>query len=166
MTFLRGKGVWGQNFLSICLYICPIVRPSCDHLLNHRKNFNQTSDVSDGRFGIIVSIPDHCLPFYFVKNRLVAICLSRVVRVCEWNIIFPSVHLSVCPSVHPSRYLILNHWAEFNQTCYMSAPMVIKGVWEQHYFFACLSVCSFITLSPAKSLGGISPNLLHNFPAW
>ena len=22
-------------------------------------------DVSDGRFGIIVSIPDHCLPFYF-----------------------------------------------------------------------------------------------------
>ena len=24
-------------------------------------------DVSDGRYGIIVSIPDHCLPFYFVE---------------------------------------------------------------------------------------------------
>ena len=23
-------------------------------------------DVSDGRCGIIVSVPDHCLPFYFV----------------------------------------------------------------------------------------------------
>ena len=25
-------------------------------------------DVSDGRCGIIVSVPDHCLPFYFEKN--------------------------------------------------------------------------------------------------
>ena len=29
------------------------------------------SDVSDGMFGIIVSIPDHCLPFYFVILLLV-----------------------------------------------------------------------------------------------
>ena len=26
-------------------------------------------DVSDGRCGIIVSIPDHCLPFYFLYIR-------------------------------------------------------------------------------------------------
>ena len=26
-------------------------------------------DVSDGRCGIIVSIPDHCLPFYFRPAR-------------------------------------------------------------------------------------------------
>ena len=28
-------------------------------------------DVSDGRCGIIVSIPDHCLPFYFVLSLFV-----------------------------------------------------------------------------------------------
>ena len=27
-------------------------------------------DVSDGRYGIIVSIPDHCLSFYFVLKIL------------------------------------------------------------------------------------------------
>ena len=27
-------------------------------------------DVSDGRCGIIVSIPDHCLPFYFLYRRI------------------------------------------------------------------------------------------------
>ena len=26
-------------------------------------------DVSGGRCGIIVSIPDHCLPFYFVTSQ-------------------------------------------------------------------------------------------------
>ena len=26
-------------------------------------------DVSDGRYGIIVPIPDHCLPFYFALRR-------------------------------------------------------------------------------------------------
>ena len=37
---------------------------------------------------------------------------------CESNIIFSSV----CPSVHPSRYLLLNHWTEFNKSCYISSP--------------------------------------------
>ena len=27
-------------------------------------------DVSDGRCGIIVSIPDHCIPFYFESPKI------------------------------------------------------------------------------------------------
>ena len=53
-----------------------------------------------------------------------------MVRVCKSNIISvrpASVHLS------PSHYLPLNHWAEFNQTCYMTSPHD-KGVREQYYF--------------------------------
>ena len=43
--------------------------------------------------------------------------------------------LSICLS----QYLLLNHWAEFNQTCYITSPHG-KGVWEQHFFFPiCLS---------------------------
>ena len=49
-----------------------------------------------------------------------------MVRVCESNIIFPFVRLSICPSL----YLLLIHWAEFNQTCYMTSPHG-KGVGEQ-----------------------------------
>ena len=43
---------------------------------------------------------------------------------------FPCVRPSVCPSICPSWYLLLNHWAEFNQTCYMISPYG-KGVREQ-----------------------------------
>ena len=39
----------------------------------------------------------------FFKKKVVGILLSR-------------------PSVHPSRYLVLNHWAEFYQTCYITSP--------------------------------------------
>ena len=38
-------------------------------------------DVSDGRCGIIVSVPDHCLPFYFGTFdiiRWVLLCLRYV----------------------------------------------------------------------------------------
>ena len=35
-------------------------------------------------------------------------------------------------SIRPSRNLLLNHRAEFNQTCYMTSPHG-KGVQEQHY---------------------------------
>ena len=37
------------------------------------------------------------------------------------------------PSVCPSRYLLLNHQVEFNQTCYMTSHG--KGVREQYYLF-------------------------------
>ena len=37
-------------------------------------------DVSDGRCGIIVSIPDHCLPFYFYTSSESKIKLSNFFR--------------------------------------------------------------------------------------
>ena len=49
-----------------------------------------------------------------------------------------SIHLLL--SVLPSCYFLLNHWAEFNQTCYKTSPYG-NGVWEQHYF-----VCLFVHL--------------------
>ena len=43
-------------------------------------------------------------------------------------------------SICPSRYLLLNHWAEFNQTCYITSPRG-KGVQEQLYFSVHLPIC-------------------------
>ena len=85
-----------------------------------------------------------------------------MVRVCESNIIFLCVRRT---SICPSRYLLLNHWAEFNQTCYITFPHG-KGVREQHYFSVRPSnVHLSVALSPPKPLGGIQPNLLHHFPS-
>ena len=36
-------------------------------------------------------------------------------------------------SICLSRYLLLNHWAEFNQICYITSPHG-TGMREQHYF--------------------------------
>ena len=44
-----------------------------------------------------------------------------MVRVCESNIIFPCHRRA---SICPSRYFLLNHWPEFNLSCYMTSPMV------------------------------------------
>ena len=46
------------------------------------------------------------------------------------NNIFPCVHR---PSICPSRYLLLNHWAKFNQTSTSLSPHG-RGVRDQHYF--------------------------------
>ena len=60
-----------------------------------------------------------------------------MVRVCESNIIFPCISSSERPAyVHlPVKlsHLLLNHWAEFNQTLYITSSHC-KGVREQHYF--------------------------------
>ena len=70
-------------------------------------------------------------------------------QLCKSNIIFC---VCVCPcvchhSICPSCYCLLNHWAEFNQTCYITSPHG-KGVWEQHYFSVHPSYhASFIHLS-------------------
>ena len=32
------------------------------------------------------------------------------------------------PSVRPSRYLLLKHWEEFNQTCYKKGKRKVQGV--------------------------------------
>ena len=56
---------------------------------------------------------------------------SLMVRVCESNILFSYVH---CPSICLCCYLLLNHWADFNQTCCMTS-LHGKGVQKQ----VCLS---------------------------
>ena len=71
---------------------------------------------------------------------------------------------NVRPSVCPSRYLLLNHWVEFYQTCCFTSPNG-KGVREQHYFSVHPSVCLSsvhlsVTLSPLKPLDGIQSKLL------
>ena len=51
-----------------------------------------------------------------------------MVRVWESNIIFPFFR--------PSRYLLLNRWAKFKQTCYMASPHG-KGC-ESNIIFPCV----------------------------
>ena len=87
--------------------------------------------------------------------------LLLLIRVCESNIIFLFVHL---PSNCLSHYLLLNHWAEFNQSCLITSPHD-KGVREQHYFSLHRSKCLWsahlcIMLFP-RPLGGIQPNCPH-----
>ena len=70
------------------------------------------------------------------------------------------------PSVCRWRYLLLNLWVEFYQTCYITSPHG-KGVQEQHYFSVCpSSIHLSVRLSPPKPLGEIQPNFLHHFPSW
>ena len=61
-----------------------------------------------------------------------------MVRVCESNILFlrvrPCVHLSVT-SISVTR--LLNHWADFNQTCFITSSHA-KGMRGQNYFFPCV----------------------------
>ena len=80
-----------------------------------------------------------------------------MVGVCESNIIFPCVHRrAICLSC----YLLLNHSAEVNQTCYITSPHG-KGVQEQHFFSVYpLSVYLSVMLSPPTTTGLIQPNLL------
>ena len=79
---------------------------------------------------------NHCAEF----NQLISL-LRLMVRVCESNIIFrASILLCIPrPSICLSCYLLLNHWAKFNQTCYITSSHG-KGVRKQHYFSVCLSV--------------------------
>ena len=89
-----------------------------------------------------------------------------MVKLCKSTYFHASVCLCVhCPSICLSRYFLLNNWAEFNQTCYITFPHG-KGVREQHYFSVRPSnVHLSVALSPPKPLGGIQPNLLHHFPS-
>ena len=54
----------------------------------------------------------------------------------ESNIIFPCVRR---PSICSSRYLLLNHWAECNQTCYITSPHG-WGV-RDNIIFPCVRSC-------------------------
>ena len=57
---------------------------------------------------------------------------------CAKATFFPCVS---CPYMCPSRYLLLNHWAEFNQTCYITSPNG-KGC-DSNIIFPCVrpSIC-------------------------
>ena len=68
-----------------------------------------------------------------------SIKLALMVGVSESNIFL----CVCCPSICPSRYLLLNHWAEINQTCYITSSHS-KIVREQHYYYSCIcrsSIC-------------------------
>ena len=43
-------------------------------------------DVSDGRCGIIVSIPDHCVPFYFVNTFYI---LNKYIFISNTYVLLP-----------------------------------------------------------------------------
>ena len=79
-----------------------------------------------------------------------------MVRVCESNIIFfrPSARR---PSICPSRCLLLNHWAEFDQTCYMISHHG-KGVREQ----ANPSIMLLPTLAKSVRICEGAPSTAHS----
>ena len=61
--------------------------------------------------------------------------------------------LSICSS----RYLLLNHWAEFNKTCYMTSPHG-KGVGEQVH----PSVMLLATLAASVGICDGAPSTAHS----
>ena len=93
-----------------------------------------------------------------LNSTKLATSLPLMVRVCKSNIFFCAF------VVRSSRYLLLNHWAEFSQTCYITFPHG-KGVQEQHYFSVhLLSVHLSIMLSPPKPQGRIQPTCYITSP--
>ena len=96
--------------------------------------------------------PCYSTPFYTFDERIQCMssytymyrCDKLRIRMPTWyndrSIMANSSQIHVAmeilwtpPSVRPSCYLLLNHWLEFNQTCYVTTSHG-KGVWEQHYF--------------------------------
>ena len=73
-----------------------------------------------------------------------------MVRVYESNIIFLCVRR---PSIIPLRCLLVNHWAEFNQSCYITSPYG-KSVQEQHYF----------SVRPSVHMSVVRPSVPHAMP--
>ena len=170
-----------SNIIFLCLH--PWVRrPSIclSHylLLNHCAEFNETCYITSPpgkvvwkqRYFAMCPLSVHLSimlsphkPLGGIQPNVLATSLPLMIKVCESNIFFLCVH---CPSICPSPYLLLTHWAEFNQTCFITSPHG-KGVQEQHYFSMLpSSIHLSVTLSPLKPLEGIQPNLLHHFPSW
>ena len=97
--------------------------------------------------------------------------------------IFPCICWSICPAC----CLLLNHWVEFNQTCYITSLSLMVRVCKSNIIFLCLnlSMCLFIcpsgynninilcihlsvrlSICPSRfllliTLSVIQPNLLH-----
>ena len=60
----------------------------------------------------------------------------------DGDIVDASIQPSVCPSA--CHYFLLNHWAVFYQTCYITLPHV-KGVWD-HIIFLCIRPGIFLPI--------------------
>ena len=95
--------------------------------------------------------PSICLSCYLLLKPLGGI-LSNLLHdfptwqgcACATLFFCLSIHLSIQLSISPSRYLLLNHWAESNQTCYMTSPHG-KSVREQYYFSICHAISNIST---------------------
>ena len=112
---------------------------------------------ANGKFILCLS-----LPLFFLKKATGILLTPPSVRPSDRLSFHPSNRPTVRPqvecisvflkvmdtSVCPSRYLLLNHWAESYQTCYITSTPG-KGVQEEHYFSVRLSVhasvvCPFV----------------------
>ena len=75
-----------------------------------------------------------CIPTLFLKKD------GDIVKTS----IHPSIHPSVCPSANrsvcPPHYLLLNQWAEFYQTSYITCPYG-KRVCKSNIIFPCICLC-------------------------
>ena len=131
------KVVRVQHYFSMCPPVCvSIIHPSvaharwryCQYLhlsVHYAISFQTTRGMLPNfSMSTIVHHPSIYLSHYLLLNQWeefsqLATSLPLMVRECESNIIFPSVRrLSICLLC----YLLLNHLAEFNQTCYITSP--------------------------------------------
>ena len=144
----------------------PSICPPRYLLLNHRAEFNQTCCIT---FPHCKGVREH----HYFSVRPSSVNLSATLSPpkppggVQPNLQhhFPSLQECARPSICPPRYLLLNHRAEFNQTCCITSPHC-KGVREHHSFSVRpSSVHLSATLSPPKPPGGVQPNLLHHFPS-
>ena len=112
------------------LFICPPRYP----LLNHLAKFNQAcfitsphgKGVREKHYFSVRPLSVH-LSVTLSPNSTKRTTSLLMVRVCESNIIFPSVWR---PFICRSRYFLFNHGAICNETCYMTFHHG-KGVREQ-----------------------------------
>ena len=88
----------------------------------------------------------HCSGLIYVKCTLLPQLFGPVYFQQQGVRFF--LNASSRPSVFPSRYL-LNHWAEFYQTCYITSSHG-KGVREQHYFSERPSVSVSVVRLPVR----------------
>ena len=162
ITVIFQMGCYGFCLISPCFFkksngdisndsIRPSVYLSCYLLLNHWAEFYQncynTSPHGKGvREQYYFSI---CLSAYPSSVRLSIMLDLNCYTTLPHGTGMPEQHYW---SIRPSRYLLLNHWAEFNQTYYIISPHR-KDM--QHYFSMHPFVYLSVTLSPPKPQGGI-----------
>ena len=126
--------VWRSSILFLCVH--PSVRQSSVHL-----SVTLSPSKLQGRIqpNLLHHFPSWlgCARAMLFFHVSISPCARAAFFFCV------SVHRCVRrPSICLSCYLLLNYWAEFNQTCYITSPHS-KGVQEQHFFLCihCPSIC-------------------------